>query len=210
MKKDEKYIKELLKTVFKDSGKFQQFEFSQGSGSLRPDFVILGDKYFKYFEIKSEFDTFDRLVYQFNDGLGLFTHLYLVIPESKFQNFIEYSGGRVGDVGVFLLEDLEQGKTKPRIEQNYINTVSIDRVANILWKEELFHYVNIINPEVICVDRFDGKKLNIKTMTMYELNIYFKLFYSNKDSLRILNEVIPARHFGYRLQREQQKQLKLT
>lgn len=57
IRKDEKYIKDLLCKVFANDGNWRRTEFCSMRTQWRADFVILGDDYFKYFEVKSEFDT---------------------------------------------------------------------------------------------------------------------------------------------------------
>jgi len=202
IKKDEKYYKEVLAKVFEGNGNFQQFEFTSFGGSLRPDFVILDKDSFTYFEIKTEYDTFDRLTSQFNGALGLFTHRFLVIPESKLEEYIKYDIGRIGDCGVYILEDLEKGNKSPRIKQNQKGWVLIDKVCEVLWRDELFHYINLVNPDAWCID-YDGKKKTLKYLDVMKLQIFFKLYYSNKDSLKILNEVLPQRTYNLRTQRQE-------
>lgn len=205
--KDEKYIKELLADKFKGLGNFQQFEFTI-SGVSRPDFVILDDKTFTYFEIKGENDTFDRLPSQISNGLGLFTHMFLVIPECHLEKAI--SLGIRGTTGIYIVEELEKENLIPYTKQGFRGFCTISAVADILWAEELRKYIRQYSPEFTCKDSRTGKKLTINSMTLFELNIAFKLFYSDGDALKILNEILPSRSWNYREMREYKKSVGMS
>lgn len=208
IRKDEKYIKELLRVNFEGVGNFQQFEFTSSRMNCRPDFVLLENDKFTYFEIKSELDTFFRLNSQFNGAMGLFTEMYLIIPKKKLDELVSF--GLVGRYGVYLVEDLEAGKKDAYMRPDNHFTVDIASVADILWKDELLYYVQQYNPDITCTDRWKGKRLTLKTMSQYELHSFFTLFYSNKDALRILNEVLPGRRYGYRDARASYGQQKIV
>jgi hypothetical protein len=184
LKKDESYIKKVLLNVFKNTGNFRQFEFNYYGGSERPDFVILEDYKFIYFEIKSEFDSFVRLQNQVNAAQGYFTNVYVVIPKSKLKKFLELNI----NIGIYLLEDLEKGVKHPYKYHvsNFGWGLSIRKIANILWK-------------------FDLKQLLIKKgmtklgqLDVDSLKRMFLLHYSDNDCLKILNEVLPGRIYNFR------------
>lgn len=191
--------------VYKGEGNFQQCEFTAFGGSNRPDFVILYDKSFHYFEVKSEYDSLSRLNDQFTNARGLFSHLTLVIPRSKHKSYVNYicdkSNDQIPSHSVMFLDNLEKGVKTPFLYQDNIFSIYIDRVAKILWKDELKHYVQEKNPSAWCTG-WSGNKVTLSQMSMLELNKFFDLYYCDNDSLRILNEVLPARKYNYRLSRE--------
>ncbi len=201
IKKDEKYIKGILAKVFKDVGNFRQFEFTAFGGAYRPDFVILKDDSFIYFEIKSEFDDFSRLQSQIDEARGMFTEVFLVIPTSKFKYFIKNDF----DCGVYLLEDLEKGSKKPHTKQNYCRGLSISKISSLLWGNELRSYIKEKMPNMYAVDSSDGQKRTLTRMTIDQLQKAFELFYSNRDCLKILNEILPNRDYNFRRYNEQFK-----
>jgi hypothetical protein len=200
MKKDEKYIKGLLSKVFEGVGTFQQFEFNYFGGSNRPDFVILNKDKFTYFEIKSELDSFVRLEKQLVESQGYFTEVFVVIPKSKLNKFLELKL----DMGVYLVEDLEKGKKEPHFVPEYWKNriwgrnLSIEKVSNVLWASDLRYYIKAKMPNMWCVDRWNGAKKSLSKMGVDELRKSFTLFYSDNDCLNILNEVLPNRNYNFR------------
>jgi hypothetical protein len=196
--KDEKYIKGLLQKVFSGVGNFQQCEFTSFGGSSRPDFVILDNDYFKYFEIKAETDNFLRLAGQVTNAVGVFTHLYMVVPMNKVMKLKDQNWAG----GIYTVEDLEEGKIEPFQEQEYPWRPSIKKLAKLLWSNELKNYIKDIKPDMFIIDNWNGNKKKISQMNMNDLYSLFPLFYSDGDSLKILNEVLPNRKYDFRESRQ--------
>jgi hypothetical protein len=195
IRKDEKYIKELLVKRFKNVGTFQQFEFTSWGMDGRPDFVILEEDKFTYFEIKSEHDSLARLENQIRTSRSLFTDMFLVAPKKHIDKAEESIPYFHYYCGAYALEDLEAGITKPLSEQMIRGHVSIKSIANILWSNELYNYVK--NTQIyINGDLWSKPKLKENKKELFEL------IYTDSDSLRILNEVLPHRNWNYRKARE--------
>ena len=201
MRKDEKYIKELLEKAFKGVGNFQRFEFCYYAGSARPDFVILDDKDFTYFEIKSEFDSFARFQEQSRRAKGFFTKFYLVIPRSKEEAakkeikkaFDNDNNGVIW--AYYILEELEQGIINSH--GFTCGAMSIGAVATMLWKPEkkklIKERAEEVNekPFIMCGH---GKK-TLSKMSASDLDTVFPIYFRNEDAIEILNKVFTTRNF---------------
>lgn len=195
MRKDEKYIKGVLEDVFSGVGNFQRFEYQMFSGSCRPDFVILDDDEFTYFEIKSEFDTFARFREQMKYTSGYFTRNYLVVPEEKREEamkYIDYSWG------IHILEDLESGILEPRRKCYNKGTIWGDNLSSMLWKDEKKKLIKDRAKEIEEKPFLfrDGKKKALSKMMDYELDMVFPIFFDQRDSVKILNDVLPNRFYS--------------
>lgn len=190
----ENEVKELLEKVYCGEGNFQQREFTCYGGSSRPDFVILGDNYFKYFEIKTEKDNFLRLGGQTSNAVGLFTHMYMVVPRNKIVKLRDMNWNE----GIISIEDLQDGKKEPFQEPKYPWRPSIAKISSVLWADELRSYIKKAKPDMFVIDHWNGGKMTIPRMRVDELVKVFTLFYSDQDSLKILNEVLPNRNYNLR------------
>ena len=184
--KTEEEIKDLLKKRFEDVGNFQQTEFNSGGGSSRRDFVILGSDYFHYFEIKTEKDNFIRLPAQISNAVGLFTKMYIVAPLDKV-----YKLRKMGvAVGLISIEALEDGDIEPGYgcKQKVDWRLSIEKVMEVLWADDLRDYIDKKNPGII----------GIRRMTVDELQKMFLLHYSDEDCLTILNKTLTTERYDWR------------
>lgn len=191
VKKDERYIKSVLAKVFKNAGNFQQFEFNSGGGSSRRDFVILGDDYFHYYEIKTEKDSFVRLPSQISNAVGLFTKMYIVAPLDKI--------GRLWKMGVatgfISFEGLKNNVERPFQEQKVAWRLSIEKVMEVLWANDLRNFINEKKPGIKGLSRTN----------VGELQKIFLAHYTDKDCLKILNEILPNRDYDFRRHNQQLK-----
>ncbi len=179
----EESIKQMLKDKFKGVGNFQQTEFNSSGGSSRRDFVILGDNYFYYYEIKTDKDNFSRLPSQISNAIGLFTKMYIVAPVSKIAKLRNMGVA----VGLHAVEDLENGREWVFEDQKVEWRLSINKVMEILWSEDLKGLIS---------DRcqnYKGLRKSVK-----ELQDDFLKFYSDEDCFFVLNKVLPHRKFNYR------------
>lgn len=183
--KSEIEIKELLKKTFEGVGNFQRCEFSTRRMSSRPDFVILGDDFFTYYEIKTELDTFERLEYQFGEANGLFTEMYLVIPRCKLERAIPIVQGRMG---VYLIEELYEGIKRPYIKAPKMGSCTIHKVVDLLWSDDRKDLVGRL-------DIFYNQKRLDKDFLGWKASDVIQLFYDNSEALKILNEFLPKRNY---------------
>lgn len=191
MKKDEQYVRDLLIKSLEGVGNFQKAEFCTNQMETRPDYVVLGDNFFNFYEIKSELDSFARVKDQINLSMKYYTSFYLVINRDKFSKIKKIVPSH-WNIGYHFIEDLEAGFKEPAVEpKRKSDFVSIDAVADILWVENLRHYVKQKLPNAFTHD-YHGKK-TLATMSRDPLEKYFKLIYSSKESLKILNEVLAGR-----------------
>lgn len=207
-KKDEKYVKDLLKKALTSVGTFQQEEFTYYGGSQRPDYVVLERDRFHYYEIKSECDDFSRLPKQYEKAKGLFTHLNLIINRNRLEEYLKIQP--LCDWNVYFIEDLENGKFKhgePQItSHDNIKTPSIKYISGILWTGELRRYVKAFNPTT--KSNYYGKVKTISNMGQYQLATFFELYYSDNQSLQLLNEILPNRNYIFRKNREMRETVK--
>ncbi len=189
-KKEEDYteqdIKDLLIEKLDGVGNFQQTEFSTRH---RPDFVVLGDDYFHYYEIKTAKDSFTRLPSQISNSYGLFTHMTIVTTAIKARKLHKMNV----DVGILTITDLEDGNVKPIYrfyEQSHEWKMSIKKVSDILWKNDLVNYLK----------KFGFKSLQSKNMTQLEELFWER--YSDDDCFTILNDILKHRNFDIRNEKE--------
>ncbi len=182
----EEKIKDLLKKKFEGEGNFQQTEFNSGGGSSRRDFVILGDDYFHYYEIKTEKDSFIRLPAQISNAVGLFTKMYIVAPLDKI-----YKLRKMGvAVGLLTIDQLEAGNIEP--SSSYRQTIdwrlSIEKVMEVLWANDLRNYINEKKPGIKGLGRMD----------VASLQRIFLVHFSDEDCLTILNETLTTERYDWR------------
>lgn len=180
----ENYIKSLLEKRFKNVGNFRQREFNAYGGSSRPDFVLLGDDYFNYYEIKTDKDNFSRLPSQITNAIGLFTHMFIVAPSEKM---IKMPGFWSMDIGMISVEELEENRSWHFRTQSYAWELSIQKVKKLLWANDLRNLI---------MDRCQGYKGTRKTVS--ELEEDFIKFYTNEDCFYILNKILPTRTYDLR------------
>ncbi len=203
MRKDEKYIKEILWKNFAEKSNFARFEYQMFSWSSKPDFITLEDNKFTYYEIKSEFDTFDRLERQFEWTKWFFTHYYLVLPKVKYDElykkinwwfkYIELLRKINHIWGIILLEDLENWIIEPMKPSTEFKIEPM-KLSLMLWKEEkkilikekmiLFSHKTIL---------FNWIEKTLWKYYAHELDYIFPTYFHNNESLNILNKFLPNR-----------------
>lgn len=187
--KTENEIKDLLKKKFDGVGNFQQTEFNSGGGSSRRDFVILGDDYFHYYEIKTEKDSFIRLPAQISNAVGLFTKMFIVAPTDKIWKLRKMGV----NVGLLAITQLENGVKKDielmyGCKQKVDWRLSIEKVMEVLWANDLRNLI-------------DKKKPNIKgirRMDVANLQKIFLAHYSDDDCFTILNKTLNTERYDWR------------
>lgn len=218
IKKDEQYIKNLLKSTFSGGAVFEQFEFTPVGGKERADYAVLYPDKFVYFEIKTEYDDFSRVIRQVESMRPLFTHIYVVIPNGAVKEYLSLDFGEIESIrnkriaGIYTIEQIEEGNTKPLYEDSYGSNfpgISLDALAELMWVDELREYVKNRLPDAFVTERnysSKGKdkpvKKSISTMSSIDLRTYFKLIYSSLEGFDILTEILTNRHYQYREQRK--------
>jgi len=212
MKKNELYIKKLLSEKFKGVGNFQRFEYCMHIGSTRPDFVILDDQDFTYFEIKGETDDFCKFEGQTVGSIGFFTKRFLVVckkHERLARSNIKYAWEthRVR-WGLILVEDLEQDNFAHKIE--YKSRELDPRIfPKMLWREEKAHILQSVQTRLrtkvryYCTRKKEWKP--ISRMGSYEMDEIFHEYCSGMDLIRVLNKVFANRNFDYFKDREENR-----
>lgn len=203
MRKDEKYIKELLAKNFKGVGNFQRFEYQMYAGSSRPDFVILEDNHFTYFEIKSEFDNFSRLVRQMEGTKGFFTKYFLVIPEKTYDDLYNKENRQknlkiirlINTWGVYVLEDLELWFIEPR-KPSIDFKIWVENLGLMLWKEEKKVILKKKQKE-FWHKKFllQGFERTLTSLGAYDMDLLMPVYIRKNEVLSIINDVFSTRDF---------------
>lgn len=194
MKKNEKYIKEMLKKALEGIGTFQLSEFTFYGGSLRPDYVVLEENAFHYYEIKTELDTFSRLHRQYHGSKDLFTHMNLIINKERFPEYLKELNKWIDamDWNIYFIEDLENGTFlhgNPKIHGVVNANIEVEKVINIMWKDEPIREIKKLKPEVKSIQRLSVDKLS----NLLRLEV--------SNPLELLNSVLPNRNYYYRAKR---------
>jgi len=99
--------------------------------------VVIANGTTTVYEIKTEYDSFDRLENQINDYAKVFEYIYIVVPESKLLNVLS----KIPEfVGVMTLTDGYTLRTEKKAISN-INNIEPSVVFSCLRREE---FINII------------------------------------------------------------------
>jgi uncharacterized protein (DUF2164 family) len=157
----------LERVSFKKSPKSTVTIFELNSGDSRADICMVNGKSIVY-EIKTEYDTYNRLDNQIRDYLKLHDYVNVIVPKSQLDNILKiipdgigvifYTQNRVGNIS---FKEYKQ----PKLNEN------IDSLAQLsqLTKKEL---VNIICNNYLPKDRLIDIALDIYDKT--EINNLFR------------------------------------
>ena len=175
----------LKKFSFKKSPKRTVTIFELNSGDSRADICMVNGKSIAY-EIKTEYDTYNRLDNQIQDYLKLHDYVNVIVPKSQLDNILKiipdgigviiYTQNRIGNIS------FEEYK-KPRLN------VNIDPYAQLsqLTKKEL---VNIVCNKKLSKDKLIDIALDVYDKTEIK-NFYresLKLKYYDKWNFLYVNQ----------------------
>lgn len=136
----------------------------------------------KAFEIKSEFDTPNRLANQLDDYKKIFDEVYLIVPRSKIDLYINFdeSAGMIAfqSTGNKMFEIIR----KPKIK----NTLDSEELINVLRSNE---YKNVVKmhygslPEMTSFNQFNICRNLISKIPREELNnIFLNIMKQRKEN----------------------------
>lgn len=142
--------------------------------------VVISNGHLIAYEVKSELDNIDRLEEQIKGYSEVFDYVYVVFWANKFKLGELRLPDNVGAIEVFHSE--KNKVTFKKVKKAYKNTLlDVKRVANMLWKDELFYYLD--KKSVIAKKSFDKSKL----CELFERN------YTKRESISILKDVFKGR-----------------
>lgn len=115
--------------------------FEYNTGNSRADLCVFNGKSI-VFEIKTEFDTFNRLQTQLSDYLKTYQYLYLVIPRVKLDEALVFVKNE--NIGILIYEIKRNRLSFETIREPHLNK-SIDSQfqLNLLTKSQLAKYQSI-------------------------------------------------------------------
>ena len=142
--------------------------------------VVMSNGHLVAYEVKSELDNTLRLENQLNGYSEIFDYVYIVYWGTKFNLNTLNLPSHVGAIEAYYND--KQNiifKVRKRAYKNYqLNT---HHIAKMLWKDELFYYLNKKNVAV--------KKSACKDV----LCDLFEINYSKRESLQIIKNVFKGR-----------------
>jgi sepS16A protein len=153
-------------------------------GNAKPDFILINGKAVVY-EIKTEFDNFDRLENQITEYYRAFNHVAIVTHEKNVNLALEKIRLLKKPVGLYVLQ--RNSKIKTIIKPEKYNT-DLDReiIFKILRKGE---YENIIEkhfnslPDVSQFEYYDVCKLLTKKIPLEQFYSDFLMELKNRNSI---------------------------
>lgn len=142
--------------------------------------VVVANGHLVAYEIKSELDNTLRLYNQIQGYREVFDYVYVVYWDSKFELESLNLPKNIGAVRAYFDEDENiVFKVTKKAYKNY--QLDIDTVAKMLWKDELFYYLN---------------QKNATTKKSFDKEQLCKLFvdnYTKTESLKILKNSFKGR-----------------
>ena len=147
----------------------------------------------KAFEIKTEYDTTQRLEQQLNDYTKFFQKCYVVIPDKFLKSYENYLPSNIGIIILYTenrnikFKEIRPAEKNKQLDRDILmKSIRASEYKNIV----LQHYNKL--PEVSCYELFDECKKLIKKIPDNDLySLLLSEIKKRKNNTDILNKVLP-------------------
>jgi hypothetical protein len=159
-----------------DSKVFSEYRIGKAVADLA---IFNGNS--KAFEIKTEFDSDNRLAMQLANYKKAFNQIYLIIPESKLAGYNKY------DHNIGLITFKSNGSKNFTVQREAVNRIEID-AETLMQSLHSHEYKSIVGkyfgimPEMTSFTQFKVCKALMKQIPMEELNTLFIEQMKNRNS----------------------------
>lgn len=136
----------------------------------RPDFIIINNRNSIVYEVKTDLDNLDRLIYQISDYYKVFSYVYIVTTEKYYYPVYKEISKHFKNIGIIVLTTNNQFSYKKKALSNYesLEYISLFKLMRKAEYENLVNHFFTVPNNIRQVDHFDTYLYYFKLLDLSE------------------------------------------